>query len=135
MSCVWQRAKERKVQRRVDTDEVPAVAGVSPDELRDAFFTIEHFSIGEEVLLSDAQGIFPHGVAEGLGKLSLDKLQRIDAEAVGVVARNGILIGEDQGVPDREDLAIAGIGDELLERFEVAAPFSTLASRTVARGA
>src|SRR5262249_31758199 len=65
--------------------------------------------------------------AKRLGKLSLDKLQRVDAKAVWIVARNGKLIGEDQSVAHRVKLAISHIGYELLKRLKVAACLPTLA--------
>jgi hypothetical protein len=123
-----QRKKERKIERRVDTHEVSGVASVSPDELRNAFLAVEHLSIREEVLLADAQGVFPHRVAEGLGKVPLDEFQRIDAESIDVVARDRMLIRKDQGVSHRKHRAVGDVGDELLERLEVAAGLGPLAS-------
>ena len=53
--------------------------------------------------------------------------KRVDAEPVDVVPRDRILIGEDQRVADGKDRSLPGVGDELLERLEVAARLSALA--------
>ena len=68
---------------------------------------IEDLAEGEEVLLADAEGEFAKGVAEQLRKVALEVAERVDAEAVDVVACDDVLIGANQ-----ELLQIGKIGAE-----------------------
>src|SRR5204863_3967636 len=78
--------EEREVESRVDADEISRLARPAPDELRDLVLAIVDLPEREEVALADADRELAHRVPELLREVALDALERVDAEAVDVVA-------------------------------------------------
>jgi len=66
------------------------------------FLVIKHFTKGKEVFLTDAQGEFPHRIAEDTGEIPFDMLQRVDPVAIDVELGDNVLVDRDQGVAHRK---------------------------------
>src|SRR5260370_12215295 len=82
----WQSEVKRVVERGVDPDHVVGVAGRAPDELGDVLLrlSIEDLAEGEEILLADSLGEFPHRAAEEPGSAAMQVAQRVNAKPVDV---------------------------------------------------
>ncbi len=123
--------EQREVERGIHTNRIFGLAGVLANELRDFPLVVEYLSVGEEILLANAESEFPHGVAEGAREVALDELQRIDAESVNVKLGDQKLVGADQrfayGLGRTELGVVAKRGHQFLERLEVAAIFPAFA--------
>ena len=94
--------------------------------MSDLFLAVIYLAKGKEVLFPQAEGVFPDGVAEHLGKTGLDIFECIDAKAIDVVFCNQVLVGADQSCPHGPVQAallaeFLEFGVELLEAEEVAA--------------
>src|SRR6266540_2145759 len=69
-----QNEKKRKIQRRIDTDQVRILGRVAADETGDLLFVVEDLAVREEILLPDAQRELAHRITKRQRELRLDKL-------------------------------------------------------------
>ena len=113
-----QHGPQRKIERRVDADELAGIARLPSDEPGDRLLAVEDLAEREEVLLGRLERGFAHRVAEQARKIALQELEGVDPEPVDVVARHDVLVRANQ-----ETLRVPVIGAQLAERREVADGF------------